>query len=62
MFTYYTSRIVELLNQLLKKDALFEIGPKQRTAFEEMKQLACKAPVLAFFRPGRLIYIKTNAS
>jgi hypothetical protein len=62
MFVHYASDVAVLLNQLLKKGALFEKGPAQKEAFEKLKQLACQTPVLAFFRPGRPTRVETDAS
>jgi hypothetical protein len=62
MFTHHASGIAEPLNRLLKKDTPFEMGPEQRTAFDKMRQLACEAPVLAFFKPGRPTRVETDAS
>ena len=62
MFCHHESGIAEPLNRLLKKDVPFVMGPEQRQAFEEMKRLACEAPVLAFFRPGQPTKVETDAS
>jgi hypothetical protein len=62
MFCHHESGIAEPLNRLLKKDVPFVMGPEQKHAFEEMKRLACEAPVLAFFRPGRPTKVETDAS
>ena len=62
MFCHHESGIAEPLNRLLKKDAPFAMGPEQKHAFKEMKRLACEAPVLAFFRPGRPTRVETDAS
>jgi hypothetical protein len=62
MFCHHSSGIAEPLNRLLKKDAPFRMDEEQRQAFEEMKRLACEAPVLAFFRPGRPTRVETDAS
>jgi len=53
MFCHHASGIAEPLNRLLKKDTPFQMNEEQRQAFEAMKQLACEAPVLAFFQPVR---------
>ena len=62
MFCHHASSVAEPLNRLLKKDAKFAMGPEQRRAFEEMKRLACDAPVMAFFTPGRPTKVETDAS
>ena len=51
VFCHHASGTAEPLNRLLKKDATFALGPEQKTAFEELKRLACEAPVMAFFVP-----------
>jgi len=60
-FCYYASSIAEPLTRLLKKDALIDMGLKQREAFESLKKLATEAPVLTFFRPGRKTKVETDA-
>jgi hypothetical protein len=62
MFEHHASKVPEPLNRLLKKGATFDKGPEQRTAFEAMKELAFKAPVLAFFRVGAETRMETDAS
>jgi hypothetical protein len=62
MFCHHASGIAEPLNRLLKKDTPFKMNEEQRQAFEAMKRLACEAPVLAFFRPGRPTRVETDAS
>ena len=61
-FCHHTSDVAEPLTRLLKKDAPFEKGPEQFKAFENLKKLACEAPVLAFFVPGRKTKVETDAS
>jgi hypothetical protein len=61
-FFHHASDLAEPLNKLLKKDVPFEMGPEQRESFKHLKRLACKAPVLAFFVPGRETKIETDAS
>jgi RNase H-like domain found in reverse transcriptase/Reverse transcriptase (RNA-dependent DNA polymerase)/Integrase zinc binding domain/Chromo (CHRromatin Organisation MOdifier) domain len=62
MFCHHASGTAEPLNRLLKKDATFEKGPEQQNAFNELKRLACEAPVMAFFVPGRKTKVETDAS
>lgn len=62
MFCHHASGIAEPLNRLLKKDVRFEMGPEQQDAFETLKKLACEAPVVAFFVPGRPTKVETDAS
>jgi hypothetical protein len=62
MFCYHASDVAEPLNRLLKKDAQFKMGNDQRHAFVELQRLACEAPVLAFFVPGRETRVDTDAS
>ena len=61
MFCYYTNNIAKLLNQLLKKDVKFELSPKQRDSFKQIKKLVSEVLVLAFFVLGRPIYIDIDA-
>ena len=61
-FCHHASLIAEPLTRLLKKDALIDMGLKQREAFESLKKLATEAPVLAFFRPGCKTKVETDAS
>ena len=62
MFCYHASAVAEPLNRLLKKETPFGMGPEQKEAFENMKRLACEAPVIAFFVPGRPTKVETDAS
>jgi hypothetical protein len=62
VFCHHASGIAEPLNRLLKKDVPFSCGPEQQAAFEELKRLACEAPVMAFFVPGRETKVETDAS
>ncbi len=62
MFCHHASGVAEPLNRLLKKDVPMTRGPEQRAAFEELKKLACEAPVMAFFVPGRPTKVETDAS
>jgi hypothetical protein len=62
MFCYHASEVAEPLNRLLKKDSPWEVGEEQKKAFETLKDLACQAPVLAFFKPGRPTKVETDAS
>jgi hypothetical protein len=62
MFYYYVNGLAEPLNRLLKKDVSFKRNQEQEEAFEALKKLACEAPVLAFFQPGRLIRVESDAS
>ena len=39
-----------------------DLGPEQEEAFESLKKLVVKAPILAFFVPGREIKVETDAS
>jgi hypothetical protein len=62
IFCYHVNGLAEPLNRLLKKDVPFEQGPDQEQAFEALKKLACKAPVLAFFQLGRPTRVESDAS
>jgi hypothetical protein len=62
MFCYHASDAAEPLNRLLKKDAPWQMGPDQEQAFETLKALACEAPVVAFFVPGRPTKVEADAS
>jgi hypothetical protein len=62
MFCYHASGVAEPLNRVLKKDVPWKVGPEQERAFEELKRLACEAPVVAFFVPGRPTKVETDAS
>ena len=52
LFSYYRnfvlhfSSIAHPLNQLLKKDAVWQWGDKQMEAFQELKLQLCQSPVL----------------
>lgn len=58
----YYSLIARPSTDLLKKDAKFHIGEKERAAFEELKQKLITKPVLAIFRYGAETEVHTDAS
>lgn len=60
MFYHHTNNVAKPLNRLLKKNAKFAIGLKQRRIFEKIKRLTCDIPVMVFFTPNRPIKIKTD--
>lgn len=62
MFVHHASTVAGPLNDLLKKDAPFEIGPAQQQAFQQLKDLCAKDPVIAFFVPDRRTRLEADAS
>lgn len=56
------SLIAKPLSDLLKKDAVFELGPPQLQAFGELKLILISEPVLKIFKYGRETELHTDAS
>jgi len=50
------------LRQLLKNDIQFQWQPAQQCAFDRLKQLCCKPPVLGYFDVNKPIQIQADAS
>src|SRR5436190_14867991 len=68
LFSYYRkfikdfSRIARPMLNLLKKDAIYEWGIKQQTAFDRLKEMLTKAPVLRYPDFEKAFIIYTDAS
>jgi len=56
------SKIAAPINELTRKDRVFEWGPAQQTAFDELKEKLCSAPVLAHYNPKFETILQTDAS
>ena len=56
------SKIVAPLTALTKKDQRFQWNPAAQSAFEELKQAFCSAPILAHFDQDRECIVETDAS
>jgi transposase InsO family protein len=56
------SRIAAPITELTRKDRIFDWGPDQQQAFEELKRLFTTAPILAHFDPTRQTILQTDAS
>ena len=50
------------LQELTKKDVLFHWDKPQETAFEQLKNLCCKAPDLAYYDINKDVAIQCDAS
>ena len=50
------------LRELTKKEVLFHWGKPQQTAFQQLKDLCCKAPVLAYYDVNKEVTIQCDAS
>ena len=55
------SKIAEPLNNLMKKDVEFDWRWEQRSAFNELKQRLCSAPILGHFDENLPIVLSTDA-
>jgi len=55
------SRIASPITSLTQKDKIFEWGESQQRAFQELKDLLTKAPILQHFTPKRDTIIQTDA-
>lgn len=56
------SSILHPLNSLLEKDAVWQWGPQQREAFQQVKTLLTTAPTLAFYDPSLPTTVSADAS
>ena len=56
------SDVSEPLRRLCDKDAAFDWQPVHEHAFNTLKDLVCKAPVLKYFNPKEPVYIECDAS
>ncbi|GBM47981.1 Transposon Tf2-6 polyprotein [Araneus ventricosus] len=56
------SKIAKPLSDMLRNGAEFEFGPMQRQAFDRLKELLCKSPVLHIFQQGKPTELHTDAS
>lgn len=54
--------IAKPITMLLRKDTKWKWESKHQTAFEELKEILCKRPVLALFDPRATTEIHTDAS
>ena len=50
------------LRELTKKEVLFHWDKPQQTAFQQLKDLCCKAPVLAYYDVSKEVTIQCDAS
>ena len=50
------------LRELTKADVEFQWQPAQQRAFDTLKELCCKAPVLRFYDPNKPVEIQCDAS
>ena len=50
------------LRELTKKEVLFHWDKPQQTAFQQLENLCCKAPVLAYYDVSKEVIIQYNAS
>ena len=58
----HLSTILRPLNELLSKDTAWMWGPPQRTAFNKVKELLIKPPVLAYFDPKKPTVVEADSS
>ena len=58
----HLSTILRPLNELLSKDTTWMWGPPQRTAFNKVKELLIKPPVLAYFDPKKPTVVEADSS
>ncbi|GIY83445.1 retrovirus-related Pol polyprotein from transposon 297, partial [Caerostris extrusa] len=56
------SKIAKPLSDLLRKDHPFTMGEDQIDAFEKLKNLLTRSPVLTIFKQGRTTELHTDAS
>ena len=56
------AEIADPLTSLTKKDAVWQWGPFQRRAFQQLKDMLCAAPVLQFPDPKLPYTVVTDAS
>ncbi|KAK3762997.1 hypothetical protein RRG08_041613 [Elysia crispata] len=58
----HLSTILRPLNELLSKDTAWMWGPPQRIAFNKVKELLIKPPVLAYFDPKKPTVVEADSS
>lgn len=56
------STILEPLNALLKNDITFEWNAMHEKAFQQIKNMICEVPILAYYDPRKQIVISSDAS
>ena len=56
------AQIAKPMSELLRKDAPFVWSERQQTAFENMKQILCSGPVLAYPNFDKQFVLTTDAS
>ena len=56
------AEIIDPLTSLTRKDAVWQWGPFQRRAFQQLKNMLCTAPVLQFPDPKLPYTVVTDAS
>jgi hypothetical protein len=62
LFIPHFATLLAPLTKLIKKDAIFQWDESCQQAFNELKELFVKAPILAHFEEGREMVVKADAS
>lgn len=57
-----SSQLTVSLRQLMKKDVSFIWNTAQQEAFNKMKEVLCKPPVLAYFNVNKPIIVSVDSS
>ena len=54
--------LMKLISELLKGDVVWQWGPKQEQAFQDLKRMVSNTPVLAFNDPNRATIVSADVS
>ena len=56
------SMLMKPMSELLKSDVVWQWGPKQEQAFQDLKRKVSNTPVLAFYNPNRATIVSADTA